>query len=207
MLWHNDLVVIDLETTDDEKDRHIIEIGAVRLDRELRLLDTFSSLCYPGNMISPFVEQLTGITQEELNQSPRFSEVFAKLINWIPGNLKRVRLCAWGNYFDINVLRQECKFWNIPYPFSGTAFDVKTVAALWCALSGRRTDKLGLQHVYKEMFPNISGGQWHRALADAVATAQVLEKAVKDLDGGVWLSQPGLTRGRYIQVREPKDVS
>ena len=201
MKINNDLVVFDLETTDDEEHR-IIEIGAVLLDRGLEPRDEMSFLVNPGVALSENLTALTGINEEMLAPRPAIAVALSFWKEWVRsrvGNLLRVRLCTWGNYFDVNVLRQEYSRIETNYPWSGTCFDVKTVAAVWCALSGRGTDKLGLKSVagYMGVEPE---GSWHRALPDAKVTAAVLKRAVADLAGGVWL--PGIGGShRRVEVK------
>jgi DNA polymerase-3 subunit epsilon len=61
-------VVFDLETTGlDVKKHHIIEIGAIRVNRDSTVHDTFQSLVKPGRRISKNIERLTGITQAMLD--------------------------------------------------------------------------------------------------------------------------------------------
>ena len=201
MKINNDIVVFDLETTDDEADRRIIEVGAVLLDRDLNPRGTFSQLVYHGGpgLLSDYVKELTGLREGDFSgtkgwgrgEEGRYHGVQGDFLSWVEElvpNVRRVRLAAWGNYFDVNVLRAEYARSGIPYPWSGTCLDVKTAAALWCALSGRGTDKLGLQTVARHMGVEPDG-PWHRALADAKVTAAVFKRAVTDLAGGVWLEE------------------
>jgi hypothetical protein len=89
------------------------------------------------------------------------------------------------------------KYSGRDYPFSGTAIDVKSLAFLWASLSGRRTDSLGLPHVYRAM-GGIVPYRWHRAQEDARATADVLRRVFHDLGRGVFL--PG-DKYLYVEVR------
>lgn len=193
MKTNNEILVIDFETTDDEENRHIIEIGAVLLDRKLELVDEFSSLVHPGGPVSDFVLNLTGIDYNDLLSAPTLGTVCEQWETWLRKhvpNPKRVRLAAWGNYFDVNVLRSEYKRLARPYPWSGTALDVKTLAFAWATLSGRRTDRLKLETVCNELgLPEQ--GRWHRALSDAKATALVLVEVLGSLSKGTWVDGVG----------------
>lgn len=204
MKINNDIVVFDLETTDDEADRRIIEVGTVLLDRDLNPKATFSTLVSPGPLVdlSAFVTELTGLRNEDVAQLGRWPDTALAWWKWalsLVPNIRRLRLAAWGNYFDVNVLRAEYARAGIPYPWSGTCLDVKTAAALWCALSGRGTDKIGLQTVARYMGIEPDG-PWHRALTDAKVTAAVFKRVMVDLAGGVWLPQ-GSGPYRRVEVR------
>ena len=86
-------VALDLETTglDPQRDA-IMEIGAVRFRTtyndgtiEANVLDTWSSLVNPGRPIPIQIQQLTGITQEEVNRARRFSQVMNPLQRFVGG--------------------------------------------------------------------------------------------------------------------------
>ena len=188
---HNPLVVLDLEATAGQDDRGrqtnncIIDVGAVYLDETLTVRGTFQSLVKPTEPITPFITKLTGITPEMVESQPGFAEVGPAFEHWaagLAGNLKKVRLAAWGNYFDIPLLRKNYYDAGLDFPFNGTALDVKTLAFLWLSQSGRRTDKISLEF-FADHFKIPVDGTWHRALTDAQVTAGTLAAVWKDLEG------------------------
>jgi inhibitor of KinA sporulation pathway (predicted exonuclease) len=129
-----------------------------------------------------------------------FPDVAREFEDWANKNtkgIKHVRLSAWGNYFDINVLRKVYDKYDLTYPWSGTAFDCKTVAMMWAALSGRGTSKLSVGHVADIM--GISPeGEYHRALTDALVTAKIVKRCFEDLSGGYFLNQ---SNGLYRHIK------
>ncbi len=203
---HNPIVVIDLEATagQDESGRQtnncIIDLGAVYLDEALEVRDTFESLVKPVEPVTPFITKLTGITPEMVDEKPGFAEVGARFSSWVQslaGNLKKVRLAAWGNYFDIPLLRKNYYDAGLDFPFAGTALDVKTLAFLWLSQSGRRTDKIGLEF-FADHF-GLGEVTWHRALADARVTALTLVRIWRDLQGFFVPAKEGEPY-RHVQV-------
>jgi DNA polymerase III epsilon subunit-like protein len=200
MKWNNPVVVFDLETTDAPDDRRIIELGAVYLDRDLEHQSSFRSLVNPEGFVSPFVQDLTGYTQFELNAAPALDQVASKLVDWVAahGNIKQARLAAWGNYFDVNVLRQEFARTGVAYPFSGTCLDVKTAALMWCALAGKRTDKLSVSLMMDHLGLSKEGVRFHHALDDALATANIFRRVMADIGSGVWVDAGGYKQ--YVRV-------
>ena len=202
MRLNNELVVLDLEATSNQEvaadrpavqtNNFIIEIGAAFLDRDLKLVDTFQRLVRPEEPITPFITQITSITPEMCAGQPLWKEVAPEFEAWIMrhcDNIKRVRLCAWGTYFDIPLLRRAYGRYERPFPFSGTCFDVKTFAMLWTAMSGRRTDKLGVETV-ASMMGIQPEGRYHRALTDAVTEAKILQRVFADLESGFFAPGP-----------------
>jgi ATP-dependent DNA helicase DinG len=73
------IVAIDIETTGLSEERDaIIEIGAVKFKGH-RVEDEWSTLLNPGRHIPEFVSGLTGITDAEVRNAPRFHEVAGEL--------------------------------------------------------------------------------------------------------------------------------
>jgi DNA polymerase-3 subunit alpha (Gram-positive type) len=209
------LIIFDLETTAHENEDgtqsndNIIQIGAVYLRKSLtnyEIEDTFNALVKPKDeVISPFITELTGITNEMVKDRPYFDEVGPQFAEWASRgkNLKSTRLCAWGTYFDIPILRSHYVKNKIKYPFSGTAYDVKTWAALWMMLSGRRTDKLSVEAVMKAMAIRASG-QYHNALFDAECTAKIALRIFNDLDKGFFVTSPEFSKTVHFKAFETR---
>ena len=186
----NPLVVLDLEATAGQDAQgfqtndYIIDLGAVYLDEELVSKGSFSRLVRPEQPINEFIQKLTGITPAMVSDEPLFSQVGSDFTAWVAslaGNVKKVRLAAWGNYFDIPLLRKSYQRYGQEFPFSGTAIDIKSLAFLWLSLSGRRTDKVNLPFFAQHF--GLDQGQQHRALSDAQLTAQVARCLWQDLQG------------------------
>ena len=205
MKLSSDIVVFDLEATSGkdvlgfQTNNYIIDIGAVYIKRDtLEIVDSFSSLVKPEEYITEFIEKLTGITNAMTDTERLFDEVAKDFEAWVlknsGGNLKKVMLCAWGNYFDIPLLRKLYQKYKMEYPFPGQALDVKTLAIAWMALSGHRTDKGSVEHV-----SNLMGikpeGAYHRAIVDAKCEGQIFQRVFRDLDQGVFIDGiPGKPR-------------
>lgn len=79
----NDYTAIDLETTGlNPKYDKIIEIGAVKV-KDHKVVDRYQQLIRPGKTLSEHVVQLTGITQEALEDAPDLTEVLPEVLAWI----------------------------------------------------------------------------------------------------------------------------
>lgn len=73
------IVAIDIETTGLSEERDaIIEIGAVRFKGH-RVEDEWSTLVNPNRHIPEFISALTGISDVEVRNAPRFREVAEEL--------------------------------------------------------------------------------------------------------------------------------
>ena len=74
----------------------IIQIGAIKLDSELNILDTFSSYIKSEiyKDIHPFVKKMTGITNSNLKNAPSFKEVYEDFLKFI--GIKNSIFGTWG---------------------------------------------------------------------------------------------------------------
>lgn len=207
----NDLIVVDLEATANEDEKGfqtndwITQVGAVYLqkteDRKgLKKVGTFDKLVQPQEEISERIEEITGISNEMVANAPMFDIVGNDFIQWAHsfGNIKQARLCCWGNYFDMPLLRKNYQAYGFKMPFSGTGFDIKTYASLWMMLSGRRADKLSVEHVARIMGIKPKG-RYHNALVDAEVEADILLRIFEDLNGGAFI-ETGKGFNRLIKL-------
>lgn len=198
MKLNNNLIVFDLETTNCEN-HAIIEIGATLVTKDFKIGPTFKRFVYPDFPVSKFVEDLTGYSAEKLNIADKFPIVARAFESWITelcGNIKNVRLAAWGNYFDVNVLRTQYQRHGLDFPFSGTCIDVKSIGFVYLAMSGGRTDSFSVQKMCENLGIKLPEGcQYHNADTDAFQTAHIFIECMQKMSGGVWLDK------RYVEVK------
>ncbi len=77
------IVALDIETTGlDPNSDAIIEIGAVRFNGH-RVEAEWSTLINPHRSISPFITQLTGISNEMVRNAPTLASVLHDLVNFV----------------------------------------------------------------------------------------------------------------------------
>jgi DNA polymerase III epsilon subunit-like protein len=175
-----DLIVLDLEANAlDIPEVRITEIGAVRLNRSLEIIDEFTHLVNSGPQTVKAVE-ITKITDEMLEGQPPFEIVCRRFEQWVAKlhDCKDVLLAAWGAYYDIPVLRSEYRRIGRQFPFRGQALDIKAIA--WWKMwgNGKSVDTLTVAKAC-EYFSVKFEGQEHRALVDARAEAMILQKVAK----------------------------
>lgn len=93
-----DYTVIDTETTGYDPYRdEIIELGALRV-RGGEIVDSFSSLVRPGNSVSDFITELTGISNAELQSAEGIDSVLPRFLDFVGNDI------VVGHYvhFDVN---------------------------------------------------------------------------------------------------------
>lgn len=111
-------IVFDLEATCWEKRspaqrNEIIEIGAVKFDKQGKQIDDFCAFVYPklNPELSPFCKELTHIPQADIDASKPFPEVLKTFLDWIGDDYM---LCSWGMY-DRNQFTSDCKLHDLTF--------------------------------------------------------------------------------------------
>ncbi len=158
-----DIIAFDLETTGlNAKNCRITEIGAVRL-RGLEIIDKFGTFVNPGQHIPSKITEITGITDEMVENAPEESEAIAKFFEFC-GDTKI--LSAHNAAFDMSFLSAACKRCGCACDF--TSLD--TLALSRAMFPDMKNHKLDTVTSYLKL-PSFNH---HRAVDDAVALAYIL---------------------------------
>ena len=159
------LAIVDLETTgghpahDRITEIAVLEVEGFEVKRE------WSSLVNPGRSIPGAIQALTGITQEMVEDAPRFEQLAGELHARLKGRV----FVAHNARFDYGFLRHE-------FERAGMSFRAKTLCTvklsrrLYRGASGHSLDALIARH-------GIRCDARHRALGDAEAAWQFLRIA------------------------------
>lgn len=159
----------------------VIEIGAVRLDEQLREIDTFSHLIKSqiGKRLRGHVRELTHLTNEDLQSGTPFTQTMAQFRKWI-GN-GPVTVLTWGDT-DIRVLIDNFKLFNgfDTLPFLTYYADLQKIVQE--ALHLTTTQQTGLSAAAAMLEIGGDGLSLHRALDDSLLSAECLRRVFsKDL--------------------------
>ena len=189
-------VVFDLETTglSASHDR-ICEIGAVRV-RALEVAETFETLVRPGVTLPPTISRLTGLRDPELRAAPR-PELAIRRFLAFAGDAP---LAAHNARFDVGFLDRSVE------RLTGRRVAAPVVDTVWLArrLLQRRSERFSLRQLAH--FFGTSCEPCHRALPDAIATAEILvallglaqERGARTLAEVIELAAP---RARKLHAR------
>lgn len=159
----NKYVVFDVETTGlDAQKCEIIEIGSVKIENG-KIIEKFQTLIKPNQVISEEITNLTGITNEMVEHSPNGLDVIKDFYKFCEGCV----LVGYNVAFDHAFIQNLAK--KIGY-----AFPNKTLDAMAIAKEKLYLPKYKLINVVEAL--NLELNNAHRAYADALATAQVLQK-------------------------------
>ena len=155
--------IIDIETTGGSYRLERITEIAVFIHDGTRIIDEYSSLINPERNIPYFITSLTGITNEMVEDAPKFYEVAKKIVEMTEGKV----FVAHNARFDYSFIRQE--FNMLGYNYKRPLLD--TVALSRKLLPGHSSYSLG--NLCNDLGIEINGR--HRASGDAMATVRLLE--------------------------------
>src|ERR1043165_2253945 len=111
--------VIDIETTGSHAQRHCItEVAIINFDGE-KITDQFSTLIQPDVAIPNLISHLTGITDEMVEQAPRWEEVMKMIDDFTRNRI----LIAHNAHFDYSFLKSA-------FLQSGKSFQRKILCTL-----------------------------------------------------------------------------
>ena len=159
--------VVDLETTGGHgEDNRIMEIGIALMDGS-EIVETYHALVDPGKPITPFVRELTGITDEMVNGQPQFGVIAEHVAELLQDRI----FVAHNVQFDCKYMTAELKRCCIKFnparlctvKLSRRVFPGQPSYSLH-----KLTESLGL--------PDFNH---HRALDDTLAAAAILKSALE----------------------------
>ena len=163
-------VVIDFETTGTASgNSRVIEIGLVLVEN-LKIKNTFHTLINPGSFIPPFITNLTGITNEDVEYSPCFEDIIHKITEFIGDSV----IAAHNLPFDYAFLKKEYEFAREDLPANDSICTLKIARKLYPGLKSKSLGAL-VKHF------RLRHKDVHRALGDATVTAKLLIKIIGEL--------------------------
>lgn len=155
--------IVDIETTGGNPEVNKITDIALLIHDGEKLINQFSTLINPERPIPPLITDLTGITNEMVQDAPKFCEVADHIMELT----KDTVFVAHNSRFDYSFLKEEFK--NLGLHFYRK--QLCTVRLSRKLMPGIPSYSLGnlCEHV------NITIEQRHRALGDAMATVKLFE--------------------------------
>lgn len=155
--------VFDIETTGTSaKYDQIIEIGAVKVQNGL-VVDSYHSLIKPTIKISKVSSQITGITDEMLENAPDIETVLSEFKEFAKGTV----LVAHNADFDYSFIKTADPSIDMPY--------LDTLRLARCVLPNRK--RFSLASLAKDM--RVNNTDHHRADNDAKVLADIFFKLLK----------------------------
>lgn len=164
--WNQEFVVFDLETTGlSSKHNMITEIGASKV-RNGNIVDTFSALVNPEQKIPHFIVELTGITNEMVENERTIDLVLPEFLEFIGD----AAVVAHNAKFDIGFIKEQAM--RLSVDFNPVVLDTLTLAKLLLT----EVKRFNLKRISRYL--NVSLNNHHRAVDDSNATAQIFIKFI-----------------------------
>ncbi len=180
-------VILDLEwNTAFDKRGHqyiseIIEFGAIKLDEELKTVDTYARFVKPQieKHLHSRVKKLTHITNEDIKDAAGFLNVADDFARWI-GDVDNTVILSWGD-MDVRALTENYRYYlsdpTIPflkYYADAQAFFMKQKDL-------QPSQQIGLSNAAEMIHLDAENYVHHRALGDCEMTS-VIFRVVYDED-------------------------
>ncbi|MBI5065303.1 exonuclease domain-containing protein [Candidatus Woesearchaeota archaeon] len=162
-------IIFDLEATcwegNKSKASEIIEIGAVKLNSELKIIDTFSNFVKPtiNPELSDFCTKLTSIIQEDVSKAEQFEKVMKEFEYWISSNGQKPYLCSWG-FYDKRQILEECKIKRYEGKIIGFLENHISIKHQFAEI--KKVKPCGMNEALKMLNLSLEGVH-HRAISDA----------------------------------------
>ncbi len=159
-----DYTLLDLETTGlDPTWNEIIEIGAIKV-RNHDIIDSFSQLVKPNIPIDDFISELTGITNEIVEDAPTIEDVLPIFLEFVGNDI----VVGHNVNFDINFLYDNCLA-LLAHGFTNDYVDTMRLS--------RRLYPEEKHHrlIDLEQRFNLHNEMAHRALSDVMLTKQCFD--------------------------------
>jgi DNA polymerase-3 subunit epsilon len=183
--------IVDIETTGGSARTEKITEIAIYLHDGNQITGEYVTLINPERNIPYFITNLTGITNEMVEDAPRFYEIAKTIVELTEGRT----FVAHNARFDYSFIRQEFK--SLGFNYKRNILD--TVALSRKLIPGHSSYSLG--NICKDLNIMINGR--HRAAGDAHATVKLFEILVAK-DAELSDSKSGLIRNTKVSKLNPK---
>jgi len=155
----------------------IIEIGAVKLNAEREVVDTFQVIVRPTayRKLNYRTKEIVRMNQRELENGEWFPDAVRRFLAWAgPDSI----FCTWGTV-DLPELQRNMKYYNMLSLLKGPMhyYDVQKLFAIqYEDMKSRRSLEYGTDFLHIE-----KTHAFHRALADAIYTAEIFRRIDMDV--------------------------
>ena len=155
----------------------IIQIGALKLDENLKTISTFDRLVKPElyTTINPFVEEITGLTMENLTGAEPFKEIYKEFIQFVKKtNIEKdMVFCIWGMN-DMKELFRNAEYHKLDTSLIPNKYiNLQKYASKY--LNCPKGTNAGLSNTV-ELLNIPVNNQFHNAFNDAYYTAEIFKK-------------------------------
>ena len=155
----------------------IIEFGAVRLNEDLEVTDSFSSLVRPliQKKLNSRVKKMTSISNTDVKEAENYDTVLHAFTDWV-GDPSDVVIMSWGDMDLRTLIDNNRYYYNDPViPFVQSYVDLQAYFMQEKELP--KSQQIGLSHAAELIETDPDEFTHHRALGDSELSA-VLFRAI-----------------------------
>jgi DNA polymerase-3 subunit epsilon len=181
--------IVDIETTGGHAESNGITEIAVFIHDGEKVVNSFETLLKPDRFIPAYISAYTGITNEMVEDAPRFRDIAQQLFELLDGNI----FIAHNVGFDYSFIKSHLKSSGIEY----NSKKLCTVRLSRKIFPGLRSYSLG--NICAAVGITIENR--HRASGDAIATVELFEKILAEDQEGI--INESLKRGSKEQTLPP----
>lgn len=159
--------------------QEVIEIGAVKLDGDLNVVDTFQSFVNPIYCpITNKCTKITGILPEDVKYKSPFRKVIHNFAEWINSTGPQYSLYSWSDSDKLQILK-ECEDKSLNAMILDCFKNYIDLQKEFSFLSGEEIhQQVSLKNAAQML--NIDFTQEHRALSDADVTSKILIEMINN---------------------------
>jgi len=189
--------IIDIESTcSDENDKsqdqitrdqcEIIEIGGLIVDSNWNPVEEFVKFSKPAinPTLTEFCINLTGITQDIVDDAPYLNQVMMELEKFLKEK-NITSYYSWGTY-DHTIMSRECRRKGIIFPLKKHT-NLKVAFA-----KGTKTKRMGILNALNVVDLEFVGNH-HRGIDDAINIARIVKRTNEKLKSNKWIDNQGPT--------------
>ena len=151
----------------------IIEIGALKLNEDLQIVDGYQSLIRPQihDSMHKVTEELVHLNMEDIKDARSFTEVASEFLQWCGQDYI---FCIWGVQ-DLTEIQKNMDYYHMEPLSHGPIkyYDVQKLYSLACSDGKLRAS---LSHIVEAENMIEEEVPFHRAFGDAYYTALILQK-------------------------------
>lgn len=168
-------IVLDTETTglEPSQGHRIIEIGCVELVNRRLTGNNYHQYLNPDRQIDEGAMEVHGITNEQLLDKPRFSEIVEDFVNYIRG----AELIIHNAPFDVGFINHEFKLLRL-------GDSVNDICGVIDTLTMARKMHPGQKNNLDALCKRYEIDNSHRALHGALLDAEILADVYLSMTGG-----------------------
>ncbi len=151
----------------------IIEVGAVKLDEQFQITDSYQSLVRPQiyNTMHKFTAEIVNLDMGDLKAGRDFKPVMEEFLEWCGEDYL---FCIWGVQ-DLTELQRNMDYYHMA-PLSKGPMKYYDVQKLYSLAYEDGKSRASLSHVVEEEHLLEEEVPFHRAFGDAYYTARIFQK-------------------------------